>query len=215
MKSFASTRNDLKRNSECFLFRETKFRVFLCSAKRFGTKFRFFMFRLTDGITAKQPSVSSYSVFRGIINLSKNGNPCWKSWERWPAELNKCRLLFNEHVLTSSNYCDWQLLLLCFVPCQQFFFLGIEPAGTGNWSDAAAFKLIQGISVYIYQEFLSFPYSFCFIFIIFFIQMALVSEFSCPRSLSLICHYWLTVFCSCSWKSTYRICFLSFSALFT
>jgi hypothetical protein len=50
-KSFSLPRNGLERNSEVFLFRET------------------------GGILTELQSVSSCSVFRGIIFLSENGNP--------------------------------------------------------------------------------------------------------------------------------------------
>jgi hypothetical protein len=61
----------------CFYFfvHGTEFRVVFSSAEGFGTEFRDFLFRGTTGIPSEIAICSVYSVFRGIIFLSKIPNP--------------------------------------------------------------------------------------------------------------------------------------------
>ncbi len=61
----------------CFYlcFHGTEFRVVFSSAEGFGTEFRGFLFRGTDGIPSEITFCSVYSVFRGIIFLSEIPNP--------------------------------------------------------------------------------------------------------------------------------------------
>jgi hypothetical protein len=57
------------------LFHGTEFQAFFSYAERFGMNSDRFMFRRTAGIPTEQTSYSIYSVFGGIIFLSKIANP--------------------------------------------------------------------------------------------------------------------------------------------